>query len=149
MADEVLIYAGSFAGQMELPYYEGGVKAGFPSPAQDYLRQSLDFNRDIIKHPEATFYARACGDSMTGAGIDDGDLLVIDRAVEAHDGDIIVAFINGEFTLKFIDTSHKAEGYIELVPANDRYPHIRINEEENFAVWGVVVWTIKKPRHLG
>ena len=94
-----------------------GIKAGFPSPAQDYMRDSLDFNRDLIRNPEATFFGRVVGDSMIGAGLDDGDLAVIDRSLEPNNGDIIVAYINNEFTIKTLDLSHRHQGYIELQPA--------------------------------
>jgi len=119
------------------------IKAGFPSPAADYLQESLDFNRDLIKHPEATFYGRVDGDSMIDAGICDGDIAVIDRSVEPMNGDVVVGYINGEFTIKFLDLTHKKDGYIELCPANENYQPIRINEFDEFEVWGVVVWTIK------
>ena len=120
-----------------------GIKAGFPSPATDYLRDSLDFNRDLIRNPEATFFGRVAGDSMTGAGLDDGDLAVIDRSLEPVDGDIIVAYINHEFTIKTLDLSHRHQGYIELLPANPAYRPIRITDTDSFMVWGVVVYTIK------
>lgn len=145
MADEVLILTSLFEDGMELPFYDGGIRAGFPSPAQDYLRQSLDFNRDLIAHPEATFYARVVGDSMKDAGINEGDILVIDKSLEPKDGDIIVAFVNGEFTLKYLDLAHKKDGYIELVPANEKFPVIKVDVNDEFTVWGVVAWTIKKP----
>ena len=119
------------------------LRAGFPSPAEEYLHDSLDFNRDLIKHPEATFYGRVDGDSMVDAGIHDGDIAIIDRSVEPSDGDVIVAFVNNEFTIKFLDLSHKDEGYIELRPANRKYHPIKINDDDNFEVWGVVVWTIR------
>ena len=119
------------------------LRAGFPSPAEEYLQDSLDFNRDLIKHPESTFYGRVCGDSMIDAGINDGDIAVIDKAREAHNGSIVVAYINNEFTIKYLDTTHKEEGYIELRPANDKYKSIRIDEGDDFEVWGVVVYTIK------
>ena len=119
------------------------LRAGFPSPAEEHLQDSLDFNRDLIKHPESTFYGRVCGDSMIDAGINDGDIAVIDKAREAHNGSIVVAYINNEFTIKYLDTTHKEEGYIELRPANDKYKPIRINEGDDFEVWGVVVYTIK------
>ena len=93
------------------------IKAGFPSPAEDYLSDSLDFNRDLIKHPEATFYGRVEGDSMMGVGIDEGDIAVIDRSIEAEHSDIIVAYINGEFNVKQLDLTHKKEGFIELKSA--------------------------------
>lgn len=120
------------------------IKAGFPSPADDYLRDSLDFNRDLIKNPEATFYGRVSGDSMRDAGINEGDIAVIDRSLQPTDGDVIVAYVNEEFTIKYLDLTHKAEGYIELRPANPDYSPIRIDSTDNFRVWGVVVWTIKQ-----
>lgn len=120
------------------------IKAGFPSPADDYLRDSLDFNRDLIKNPEATFYGRVSGDSMRDAGINEGDIAVIDRSLQPTDGDVIVAYVNEEFTIKYLDLTHKEEGYIELRPANPDYSPIRIDSTDNFRVWGVVVWTIKQ-----
>lgn len=120
------------------------IKAGFPSPADDYLRDSLDFNRDLIKNPEATFYGRVSGDSMRDAGINDGDIAVIDRSLQPADGDVIVAYVNEEFTIKYLDLTHKEDGYIELRPANPDYSPIRIDSTDNFRVWGVVVWTIKQ-----
>lgn len=120
------------------------IKAGFPSPADDYLRDSLDFNRDLIKNPEATFYGRVSGDSMRDAGINEGDIAVIDRSLPPVDGDVIVAYVNEEFTIKYLDLTHKEEGYIELQPANPDYSPIRIDSTDNFRVWGVVVWTIKQ-----
>ena len=95
------IYKGEFDKQLEL-LLAPEIKAGFPSPAQDYMRESLDFNRDFIRRPEATFYGRVDGDSMVDAGIDDGDIAVIDRSLEAQDGDIVVGYVNGEFTIKFL-----------------------------------------------
>ncbi len=120
-----------------------GIKAGFPSPADDYIQDTLDFNKDLIRHPEATFYGKVDGDSMIEAGISDGDIAVIDRSLEPQDGDIVVGYINEEFTIKFLDLKHKKDGYIELKPANPKYKPIRIYENDDFNVWGVVVWTIK------
>lgn len=119
------------------------LRAGFPSPAADCEHESIDFNRDLIQHPESTFYGRVKGDSMIDAGIAEGDIAVIDKSVVPHDGSVVVAFVNNEFTIKFLDTSHKADGYIELRPANDAFPVIRISENDNFEIWGVVVYTIK------
>ena len=119
------------------------IKAGFPSPADDYLRDSLDFNRDLIKNPEATFYGRVSGDSMRDAGINEGDIAVIDRSLQPADGDVIVAYVNEEFTIKYLDMTHVHEGYIELRPANKAFRPIRVDELDKFEVWGVVVWTIK------
>jgi len=137
------IIKGEFQGQLSMQLAPA-IKAGFPSPADDYSKDSLDFNRDMIPHPESTFYARVDGDSMIGAGIDSGDIAVIDRLQEPADGDIIVAFVEGEFTIKFLDLSHREEGYIQLKPANPQYPVIRIDETDTFQVWGVVIYTIKK-----
>lgn len=139
----IQIIKGDFAKQLELQLAPG-VRAGFPSPAEDYQHNRLDFNRDLIRNPEATFYGRVVGDSMIEASICDGDIAVIDRSVEAQNGDVIVAFINEEFTIKYLDLTHRAEGYIELRPANPLFEPIRINAEDDFKVWGVVVWTIKK-----
>lgn len=136
---------GDFASKLALALAPT-IKAGFPSPAEDYLRDSLDFNRDLIKNPEATFYGRVSGDSMVDAGICDRDIAVIDRSLQPVDGDIVVAFVNGEFTIKYLDLTHKDEGYIELRPANSSYSPIRIDADDNFRVWGVVVWTIKQWR---
>ena len=140
---EIKLIKGEFKEKLDL-LFAPGVKAGFPSPAEDYLHESLDFNRDLIRHPEATFYGRVAGDSMQDAGICEGDIAVIDRSVEPQDGDVIVAYINGEFTIKFLDLTHRKDGFIELRPANKKYSPIRIDENDSFEVWGVVIWVIKK-----
>ena len=131
-----------FSKELEL-HIAPELRAGFPSPAEEYLHDSLDFNRDLIKHPESTFYGRVIGDSMIDAGINDGDIAVIDKSREPHNGSIVVAYINNEFTIKYLDTTHKEEGYIELRPANAKYKPIRIDEGDDFEVWGVVAFTIK------
>ena len=139
------ILQGEFAKRLELQLAPG-IRAGFPSPAEDYLHDSLDFNRDLIRNPEATFYGRVEGDSMIEAGICDGDIAVIDRSVEAQNGDVVVAYVNEEFTIKYLDLTHRVEGYIELRPANRQFKPIRIDSDDDFEVWGVVVWTIKQWR---
>ena len=131
-----------FSNKLELQLAPS-IKAGFPSPADDYQQDRLDFNRDLIRHPETTFYGRVSGDSMVDAGICDGDIAVIDRSVEPSDGDVVVGYVNEEFTIKFLDLKHKDEGFIELRPAKKDYKPIRINADDDFEVWGVVVWTIK------
>ena len=141
VTSDIHILQSEFAAKQELPI-ACAIKAGFPSPAEDYQHETLDFNRDLIKHPEATFYGRVDGDSMVEAGINDGDIAIIDRSVEAADGDVIVAFVNNEFTIKYLDLTHKADGYIKLRPANKKYSPIKINDSDDFEVWGVVVWTI-------
>lgn len=141
----IRILQGDFKAKLELPIAEG-LKAGFPSPAEDYNHDTLDFNRDLIRNPEATFYGKVEGDSMIESGINDGDIAVIDRSIEAQDGDIVVGYINDEFTIKYLDLSHCNDGYIELRPANRDYMPIRIDADDDFEVWGVVIWTIKKWR---
>ncbi len=134
---------GEFKEKLDL-LFAPSLKAGFPSPAEDYLSETLDFNKDLIKHPEATFYGEVEGDSMIGLGIDEGDIAVIDRSIEPEHGDIVVAYINGDFNVKQLDLTHKKDGYIELKSANPKAPNFRIDENDNFRVWGVVIWTIKK-----
>ena len=141
------IIQGDFSEKLDL-FFAPGIKAGFPSPADDYLHESLDFNRDLIHNPEATFYGKVEGDSMIEAGICDGDIAVIDRSVEAQDGDIVVGYINNEFTIKYLDLKHRQDGYIELRPANKKFKPICIDANDNFEVWGVVVWTIKNWRKI-
>lgn len=140
---KLIMYFADLSSSLPLPYADQGVRAGFPSPAQDYLSESIDLNRELVRHPATTFYARACGDSMKDCGIDDGDLLVIDKSLEPHDGDIVVAFIDGDFTLKKVkfDDENKC---IWLVPANDEYSPIKITEDNNFLIWGVLTYSIKR-----
>ena len=138
----IKIIKGVYDTKLELDHAE--VAAGFPIITDDYSHERLDFNRDYIKHPEASFYADVEGDSMRDAGIFDGDRVIIDRAVEPHDGSIVVAWWGGEgFTMKYLDLSHKKDGYIELRPANPDYPVFKIDTPEYFEVWGVVVHLIR------
>ena len=137
------IIRGEFKEKLDL-LFAPSIKAGFPNSADDYMHESLDFNRDIIKHPEATFYGRVEGDSMIGLSINEGDIAVIDRSIKPEHGDIVVSYIDGEFNIKLLDLTHKKDGYIELKSANPKAPNFRINEDDNFRVWGVVIWTIKR-----
>ncbi len=128
----------------ELPKMaQEGIHAGFPSPANDYMTQAIDLNRELVKHPAATFYGRVVGDSMIDAGVEEGDILVIDRSLDAQDGDMAVCFVDGEFTLKHL---RMHEGGISLVPANEKYPVIEVGEGTDFKMWGVVTYVIKKVR---
>ena len=141
----IKIIQGDFEKKLQLSLAPS-IMAGFPSPADDYQNDSLDFNRDLIRHPDATFYGKVEGDSMIEAGICNGDIAVIDRSLEPRHGDVVVGYINREFTIKYLDLTHKEDGYIELRPANKMFKPIRINENDEFEVWGVVVWTIKNWR---
>jgi DNA polymerase V len=121
-----------------IPLYNS-VAAGFPSPAEDHMESSLDLNQHLIKHPSATFYVYARGDSMVSAGISDGDMLIVDRSLEAKNDSIVVAIINGEFTVKGIS---KVNGHLYLMPHNTSYNPIKITEEMDFEIWGVVTHSI-------
>lgn len=115
------------------------VKAGFPSPADDYLEQQLDLNEHLIQHPAATFFVRVDGESMKGAGIHRGDILIVDRSLETTSGRIVIAVINGEFTVKRLRIEN---GSIQLEADNPHYPPIRIQNDWDFQVWGVVTYII-------
>ncbi len=124
-----------------LRFFENRVQAGFPSPAQNEYADSIDLNRALITNPAATFCARVIGNSMVDAGINEGDLLIIDRSIVPHDGNIAVCFIDGDFTVKRLSVR---EDGVFLTPANAKFPELKVGEESNFKVWGVVSHIIKK-----
>ena len=142
---EIQILPSDFEKELKL-HYAQAIKAGFPSRADDCEHEFFDFNFDLIRDPVSTFYGRVEGDSMIEADINHGDIAVIDKSVDAQDGDVVVAFVNNEFVIRFLDLTHLPDGYIELQPANRRRSPIRINNLNDFEIWGVVVWTIKKWR---
>ncbi len=115
--------------------YLSRVPAGFPSPADDFLDHALDLNEFLVKRPSSTFFVRVKGDSMTGSGIFSGDVLIVDRSLEAKDQSVVVALLNGEFTVKRMV---KRLGKIFLMPENPRYPAVEITASMEFEVWGVV-----------
>ena len=125
------------AKRLKLPYYEG-LAAGFPSPAADYQHESLDLNEKFVYHPEASYYVRVRGESMTGIGILDGDICLVDRQEEASDGSIVVAFVNGGLTVKILDTSTKDQGFLRLVPANPAFKPFIIDADDQFILQGKV-----------
>lgn len=143
MKTKVDIFLPDTSTEMPLPYAEEGIQAGFPSPAQEYISEYIDLNREIIRHPAATFYGRVRGDSMIEEGIEPGDLLVIDRSIEPEDGDLTVCCLDGDFTLKRI---HLVPGAVWLIPSNEQYDPILVTPEHRLEVWGVVTHTIKKNR---
>ena len=126
---------------IELPLFETGISAGFPSPADDYIEDRIDLNAELIRNPSSTFFGRVNGDSMINAGIGDGDLIVIDKSIEPKDNSIVVCVIDGEFTVKRFRNN---DGEILLVPENEKYKTIKITNENDFRVWGTVTYTIKK-----
>ena len=120
---------------------EEGISAGFPSPADDFKEIRISLDKELIKNKEATFYARVDGDSMIGAGLEDGDLLVIDRSLNPENGRIAVCLIDGDFTVKRIKIE-KDEVY--LIPENKKYKPIKLKEESELIIWGIVEYVIKK-----
>lgn len=124
----------------ELPYVSGGIKAGFPSPATDFEDGKLSLDDYLVKNPLATFYAKVSGNSMTGAGIENGDIMVIDRSLEPTENKIAVCCIDGEFTVKRIKI--KKDG-LYLIPENKDFEPIKITESNLFVVWGIVTYVIK------
>ena len=120
---------------------EQGISAGFPSPADDFKEIRISLDKELVKNQESTFYARVSGDSMLGAGIDDGDLLVIDKSLSPENGKIAVCFIDGDFTVKRIV---KEKGKLYLKAENKKYKSIELSEESELIVWGIVEYVIKK-----
>lgn len=143
---KLILYSADLSSELELLFADQGIRAGFPSPAQDYMSDSIDLNQELIRHPATTFYTRAVGDSMKGCGIDDGDLLVIDKAIDPQEGDIVVAYIDGEFTLKKVKLEPDGS-CLWLIPANDEYPPIKVTDENDFIIWGVLTYNIKRQLH--
>ncbi len=122
-------------------FFDTGISAGFPSPADDFKQQRISLDKELIKNKEATFFARVSGQSMIGAGLDDSDLLVIDRSLEPQHNKIAVCFLDGEFTVKRLKVKHDG---IWLQPENPEYEPIKITKENDFVIWGIVTNVIKK-----
>ena len=120
---------------------EQGISAGFPSPADDFKELRISLDAELVKNKEATFYARVSGESMIEAGLDDGDLLVIDRSLNPENGKIGVCLIDGEFTVKRIK---KENNKLYLMPENKKYKAIELREENELIIWGIVAYVIKK-----
>ncbi len=123
---------------LRIPGFVSKVPAGFPSPAEDYMDKALDLNEHLVSHPAATFYCRVSGESMRDAGIFDGDLLIVDRAVEAAHGDVVLAAINGELTCKILDV-HAQQLRASIIS----YAPLPVNEHSDFSVEGVVMYSIR------
>ena len=125
----------------DMPLAHTGVSAGFPSPADDFKELRISIDQEVVKNEEATFYARVDGQSMQGAGLDDGDLLVIDRSKEPEDNAIAVCFIDGDFTVKRLKVEAEC---IFLMPENPNYKPIKVTEDNQLIIWGVVTYVVKK-----
>jgi len=126
-----------------LPLFSVAVSAGFPSPADDHLERKLDLNEHLIKHPTATFFVKVNGNSMIGAGIHDGDLLIVDKALTAQKNDVVLAVVEGNFTVKRL---LKKQSKTYLMPENSDYQPIEITAEMEASIWGVVTNVIHKLR---
>lgn len=137
---KLTFFAPDFEKGLSLPYFPGGIKAGFPSPAIDFEDEEISLDKFLVKNHLATFYARASGNSMTGAGIDNGDIMVIDRSLEPSENKIAVCCIDGEFTVKRIKIQKDG---LYLVPENKNFEPLKITESNVFIVWGIVTYVIK------
>jgi DNA polymerase V len=130
-----------FESDIRIPYIHEGVSAGFPSPAADFMETSIDLNKELSENPLATFYIRVKGNSMIDAGINDKDVLVVDRSLEPQNNRIAICFIDGEFTVKRIQVEKDC---LYLMPENADYSPIKVTEENQFIIWGMVTYVIKK-----
>jgi DNA polymerase V len=129
------IFSGEAGSPLRIPLFESRVQAGFPSPGDDYSEGTLDLNDYLIPHKATTFFVRVTGESMTGVGIFPGDMLIVDRSLDASDGKVIIAVLNGEMTVKRLK-NHKDS--LLLCSENERYPDIKVTQEDEFSTWGVV-----------
>jgi DNA polymerase V len=140
LKNKITFFIPDFENTNELPFISGGIKAGFPSPAADFDESKISLDTVLVKNREATFYAKASGNSMTGAGIDDGDILVIDRSLEPQNNKVAVCFIDGEFTIKRIKIEKDC---VYLMPENKNYQPIKVTDENELVIWGIVTYVIK------
>ncbi len=134
-------YTPDFSTELELPYIDAGLRAGFPSPADDFIEISIDINKEYIKNKDTTFFAKVKGNSMINAGIFDGDLLIIDKSLEPQNNKIAVCQIDGEFTVKRIKIE---KDLIWLIAENEDFKPIRVTPDNEFLIWGIVTASIKK-----
>lgn len=126
------------------PLFSSMVSAGFPSPAEDHIEETLDLNKLLVRNKAATFFVKVKGDSMIDANIYSGDILVIDRSITAKNGSIVIAIVDGEFTVKRLK---KVRNKIYLQAENDQYPLMNINATMDFSIWGVVTYIIHQPKN--
>ena len=133
-------YTPDFGNKLELPFFDVGISAGFPSPADDFIELTIDLNRHLIKNKDATFFAKVKGNSMKNAGINDGDLLVIDKSLEPQNGKIAICQIDGEFTVKRIKIEKEV---VWLIAENEDYQPIKVTPENELMIWGIVIHSIK------
>ena len=140
MAKKLNFFLPDFENPNELPYISSGIKAGFPSPAADFDESKISLDNVLVKNREATFYAKASGTSMIGAGIDDGDILVIDRSIEPQNNKVAVCYVDGEFTVKRIKVEKDC---VYLMSENAAFQPIKVTDENLLIIWGMVTYVIK------
>ncbi len=133
-------YFPDYSTDLELPFIDAGISAGFPSPADDFIELSIDLNKQLIKNKDTTFFAKVKGHSMKNAGIFDGDLLIIDKSLEPQNNKIAICQIDGEFTVKRIKIE---KGIVWLIAENEEYEPIKVTPENDFIIWGIVTSSIK------
>ena len=133
-------YTPDYSTELELPFVDVGISAGFPSPADDFLELTIDLNKHLIKHKDSTFFAKVKGHSMKNAGIFNGDLLIIDKSLAPQDGKIAICQIDGEFTVKRIKIENEV---VWLIAENEDYKPIKVTEENELMIWGIVIHSIK------
>ena len=140
-ANTLEFFSPDHSNTLEITLAQTGISAGHPSPSNDYGESKLSLDKTLVKNKETTFYAKVSGQSMVGAGLEDGDLLVVDKSITPSQNKIAVCFIDGEFTVKRLNVT--TEG-IYLMPENPAYDPIKVNDESNFQIWGIVTHVIKK-----
>ena len=138
---KLTFFTPDFESELRIPFIKEGVSAGFPSPAADFMETGIDLNKELSENPLATFYIRVNGNSMIDAGINDKDVLVVDRSLEPQNNKIAICFIDGEFTVKRIQVENDC---LYLMPENPNYPAIKVTEENQLIIWGIVTYVIKK-----
>lgn len=134
-------YKPDYESELRIPFIPDGVSAGFPSPAADFMENNIDLNKELSENPLATFYIKVKGNSMIDAGIEDKDVLIVDRSIEPQDNKIAICFIDGEFTVKRIKLEKDC---LYLMPENSNYTPIKVTEENQLIIWGIVTYVIKK-----
>ena len=140
-AQKLTFFHPDLESELRIPFVKDGVSAGFPSPAADFMETNIDLNRELSENPLATFYIKVKGNSMIDAGINDKDVLVVDRSLEPQNNKIAICFIDGEFTVKRIQ---KEQDCLYLMPENLNYSPIKVTEENELIIWGIVTYVIKK-----
>lgn len=139
--NEILTFYKSIQGTIKLEFVSEGISAGFPSPADDFKNKRISLDEELINDVNTTYYARVSGESMIDAGLDNNDLLVIDKSIAPKDGKIAVCYVDGEFTVKRLNITKEC---IYLMPANEKYKPIKVTKDKQLLIWGIVTYVIKK-----